>query len=397
MTFSKTRRFLVTCAHISLIGAVIILSGCSMISAGGPSPGAVNAGRGQPVSGSEIRIVDVDDKIARQIIAANRHALFSESLGEGRPADMVANRGDVLDIMIWESPPAALFSSSASDTRNQSGTLARGATFPEQMVNSAGEISIPFAGTLQVAGRTTQQIQQEIVSRLNGKAHQPQVVVRITHNATSNVTVVGDVASSTRLALTAKGERLLDALAAAGGVKQPVSKMTVQVSRAGRIASLPLETIIRDPHQNIVLQPNDVITAIFQAYSFTALGATGQNAEIPFEGTGITLAQALGRVGGLQDQRANVRGVFLFRLEDPSNIAPDGQGEVRTTPDGKVPVIYRIDMTNPATFFVAQSFSVQDKDILYVSNAPLADLQKFVNIISSLTVPIITLETIRNN
>jgi polysaccharide export outer membrane protein len=60
-----------------------------------------------------------------------------------------------------------------------------------------------------------------------------------------------------------------------------------------------------------------VVTALFQPYSFTALGATGANAEIAFEATGITLAQALGRAGGLQDQRADVRGAFLFRLEDP--------------------------------------------------------------------------------
>lgn len=384
-----------SCATIA-IGTLFLLSGCSMISAGGPSSGAVHGGQGKPISGANIRIIDVDDQITRRIIAANHHSLFSESLGEVQPVGTVANRGDVLDIMIWEAPPAALFSSTASDVRGQSSSLARGATFPEQMVDGAGQISLPFAGTLQVAGRTTLQIQQEIISRLAGKAHQPQAVVRITRNATSNVTVVGDVAASTRLALTAKGERLLDALAAAGGVKQPVSKMTVQVSRSGRVVSLPLETIIRDPRQNVMLQPDDVVTAIFQAFSFTALGAAGQNAEIPFEGTGITLAQALGRVGGLQDQRADVRGVFLFRLEDPSNIGLSADS-VRTTPDGLLPVIYRVDLSNPATFFIAQSFPVRDKDILYVSNAPFADLQKFVNIVSSLSVPIITLETIRKN
>ena len=117
--------------------------------------------------------------------------------------------------------------------------------------------------------------------------------------------------------LTAKGERLLDALAAAGGVRQPVNKMTLQVSRSGQVQAMALDAIIRDPKQNIVLQPGDVITSFFQPLSFTVLGATGKNEEINFEAQGISIAQALARAGGLQDVRADARGVFLFRFESP--------------------------------------------------------------------------------
>jgi polysaccharide export outer membrane protein len=56
------------------------------------------------------------------------------------------------------------------------------------------------------------------------------------------------------------------------------------------------------------LHPDDVVTALYQPYSFTALGAVGRNAEIDFEGTGLTLTQALGRIGGLRDDRADIKG-----------------------------------------------------------------------------------------
>ena len=72
----------------------------------------------------------------------------------------------------------------------------------------------------------------------------------------------------------------------------------IQLSRGDRVAAMPLEAVIRDSQQNVVIQPNDVVTAYFQPYSFTAMGATGSNSELPFEATGINLAQALGRVGG---------------------------------------------------------------------------------------------------
>jgi polysaccharide export outer membrane protein len=54
-------------------------------------------------------------------------------------------------------------------------------------------------------------------------------------------------------------------------------------------------------------------------------------------------------------------------------------------------VIYRVDMSNPATFFVAQSFPIRNKDVLYVSNAPLSDIQKFVQIVSGMASTVIGL------
>jgi polysaccharide export outer membrane protein len=174
-------------------------------------------------------------------------------------------------------------------------------------------------------------------------------------------------------------------------VKQPIGKVTIQISRGGRVAYMPLEAVIRDPAQNIRLEANDVVTALYQPFSFTALGQTGSSAEVPFESTGLTLAQALGRVGGLKDDRANVRGAFIFRLEDPAALDPTVAATARRTPDGRIPVIYRIDLSNPTTFFAAQSFPVRDKDILYVSAAPLSDFQRFFGMVSSMTFSLIGL------
>jgi polysaccharide export outer membrane protein len=268
---------------------------------------------------------------------------------------------------------------------NSSGSAGRSSALPEQMVDSTGRISVPFAGSVMAAGRTPDQIARDIEQRLRGQANRPQVVVRVSRNVSANVTVVGDVTNSLRVPLTAKGERLLDILAGAGGVRQPVGKTMIQITRGNRVSSLPLEQVIRDPAQNIRLAAGDVVTALFQPFSFTVLGASGTNAEINFEGTGLTLSQALGRIGGLRDERANPRGVFIFRLEDRAALGDLAQGQP-STPDGKIPVIYRLDLSNPANFFVAQSFPMSNRDVLYVSNAPLADFQKFVTMVSQLAI-----------
>jgi polysaccharide export outer membrane protein len=327
-----------------------------------------------------IQVVDVTDAVARRVFASQKRKLFSETLGSKATVGYNVGPGDVVEVSIWEAPPAALFGSSVPDPRAGAATT-RAMAFPEQMVSSEGTINIPFAGAVPAAGMSPQQIEAEVVRRLTDQANQPQVLVRMIRNATSNVTIVGEVTSSTRMPLTARGERLLDALAASGGVRQPVGKMTLQVTRGDQVQALALDTIIRDPKQNIVLQPGDVITALFQPSSFTVLGATGKNEEINFEAQGITLAQALGRAGGLQDARADARAVFIFRYEDPK--ALDWPAPPKTTPEGKVPVIYQVNLKDPASFFVAQNFPVDNKDVLYVANAPAAELQKFLNMVAS--------------
>lgn len=327
-----------------------------------------------------IQVVNVTDGIARTIVTKQKNSLFSVTLPSKTPIGYTVGPGDVVEVSLWESPPAVLFGTSASDPRAGAAT-SRITPLPEQMVNSEGTITIPFAGPVQVRGKSPQQIEAEIVRLLTGKAHQPQVLVRVIRNATANVTVVGEVASSARVPLTPRGERLLDALAAAGGVRQPVGKITLQVTRGDRVHALALDTIIRDPKQNIILEPGDVITALFQPYSFTVLGATGKNDEVNFEGQGITLAQALARSGGLQDNRADARAVFIFRLEEADTLT--WEKPPQTTPEGKVPVIYQVNLKDPASFFVAQSFPINNHDMLYVSNAPAAELQKFLNIVAT--------------
>lgn len=358
------------------------LAACSSLGGSGPSASSVRNATGQSYAGSGIAVVDLDDRAVERSIGYTRSQSLAETFGHSPPVGTVIGIGDVIDVTIWEAPPAVLFGG-AGARGSLSTASGQGVTIPQQMVGDAGTINVPFVGTIEVVGRATAQVEREIVSRLVGRAHQPQAVVRLVQNEARNVTIVGEVGASRRVPLTARGERLLDVLAAAGGPRQPVSKTTVQLSRAGITTSMALDAIIRDPAQNIRVQPDDVVTVTFQPYSFIALGAVSQNAEVPFEGAGLTLAQALGRIGGLRNDLADIGGVFIFRFEDPAALDAAVVQNARRMDGGRVPVIYRLNLREPASFFVAQNFAIRDDDLLYVSTAPGVDLQRFVSTLSS--------------
>lgn len=370
-------------ASLLLAASAMLLAGCSSFGAAGPSTREVNRAGEVGVADSQILIVDLDRPMTGRIADLDEQRSFAATFGNMASAAPLIERGDLVAVTIWEAPPAVLFGTGGSGRTSDDPMRAASTTIPEQRVDEDGAIAVPFAGRIQVAGRTPSQVQRELVSRLRGKANDPQAIVRLADNQASNVTILGEVANSRRVPLTARGERLLDVLAQAGGPTKEVDKVTIRLARGNRSETMPLEAIILDPSQNVPLRADDVVTVIHQPYSFIALGAVQRNAEVPFEGSGLSLAQALGRVGGLRDDRSDVRGVFVFRFEDAAALPPELAANASVTRDGRVPVIYRLDMSNAAGLFLAQDFAMRDDDVLYVSSAPGADLQRFISTLTS--------------
>jgi len=368
---------------------LLLLTGCAatgLSTAVGPSRGAIlRAGADQQITG--MKIIPLTNVVAQRLSTVAPMLGFAEVIGDAQPIGTIVGVGDALEITIWEAPPAVLFNVGAFDTRIQSPTqTSRPGTFPETVVGPSGAITIPFAGQVPAAGRSLRQIEQSIVARLRGKANQPQVIVRVARNATANVSVVGEVATAGRFPLTPRGERLLDVIAQAGGTKQAVDRMTIQVTRGATTATMPLQAVVRDARQNIVLERDDIVTALYQPNSFVVLGAAGSNQEVRFEGVGLTLSQALGRVGGLQDMRADPKGVFLFRWETAERVNGLVNPPVSPT-DGPIPVIFQVNLKQPQTLFAAQNFAMKNGDVIFISNSPASDLQRFVGLIASTVLP----------
>jgi polysaccharide biosynthesis/export protein len=383
------KTFLIACLSLALT-----LSGCATFPGWMPSAGASREQvLEQHASGrvDGIQVVDVDDALARKLANAKQLGRFSSVFTSETANNNVIGPGDVLEVTIWEAPPSILFGTVPPATSISAATPSgsTGVPLPPQMVDADGTISVPFAGRVPVKGLTIAQIEAGILRQLKGKANQPQVLVSLAKNNASNVTVIGEVNNSAMMPLTPRGERLLDALAFAGGGKQTISRMAIRLSRGNVTATMPLDSVIRDPHQNVLLRPGDVVTALYQPETFSVLGATGKNEEIPLEAQGISLAQALARSGGLSDARADARGVFVFRFENAGLV--DRKDASIQPVNGTLPVIYEINLRDPASFFTTQNFPIQNHDLIYVSTSPGAEFGKFLSYITMVAYPAATI------
>ncbi|GAB1658250.1 polysaccharide biosynthesis/export family protein [Mannheimia haemolytica] len=379
--------------------SVSLLSACSSLPTSGPSYSEVLASNENTAETQlpEVNLIKLDNITVQNLYQAQQSQRFSGfdgSIGVGGYAGTV-NVGDILEISIWEAPPAVLFGGTFSAEGQGNGHLTQ---LPQQMVNKNGTVTVPFIGNIKVAGKTPEAIQNQIVGALSRKANQPQALVRIANNLSSDVTVIRQ-GNSIRMPLSANNERILDAVAAVGGTSENIEDVTVRLTRGNKVRSMAFETLIADPSQNITLRSGDVVALMNTPYSFTGLGAVGNNQQMRFSSKGITLAEAIGKMGGLIDERSDPRGVFVFRHIPFTQLDYDNQAQWREKGYAEgmdVPTVYQVNLLKPQSMFLLQRFPIQDKDIVYVSNAPLSEFQKFLRMIFSITTPITgTANTIR--
>jgi polysaccharide export outer membrane protein len=363
-----------------------LVAACSALPTSGPTARDVVS---QEFENNKTRfdLVDINDNVVTTLLSEPSESFHARFKKYGRPPQPKIGIGDAVVVSIWEAAGGGLFGSSPTDHVSVG---SRSVTIPEQIIGRDGSISVPFAGRIPVAGRLPLEVQHTIESRLAEKAIEPQVIVTVTRSVTNSATVTGEVVAGARVPLSVKGDRLLDLIAEVGGARAPVYETFVRLSRDGITATIPMEALVSDPEENIYAQPGDVLTLVRLPQSFTAFGATGTNAQLSFTSEKMNLVEALAKAGGLQDLRSDPAGVFLLRYE-PSNIVKAlGRPQLQTGPDGSSPVIYRLDLRDARSYFLAQRFQIEDKDIIYVANADLDELQKFFTLLNTLTGPVIT-------
>ncbi len=68
-----------------------------------------------------------------------------------------------------------------------------------------------------------------------------------------------------------------------------------------------------------------MLTLVRRPQTFSVFGATGKNAAITFTSDRLSLSEAMAKAGGLLDERADPRAVFLFRYEPVDVVRALGQ------------------------------------------------------------------------
>jgi polysaccharide biosynthesis/export protein len=349
-----------------VVGSALALSACWELPTNGPTSADVLATQPNSPDLLPYAVIKVTPEV-ESIVAS-----FAPRLAAGAgpiaaqgpsPTDIRFGIGDVVSVTVFEAAAGGLFIPIEAGVRP--GNFI---TLPNQNVDSAGNISVPYAGAILAKGRTPAEVQTAIVNALKNRAIEPQVVVALVDQRTSLISVLGEVNTPVRYPANAAGEHILDAITRAGGPKGQGYDTWVMLERGGNRTTIPFGQLVYEPANNIYVKPYDTIYVYREPQTFVAFGASGAQGQFTFDAWRISLAEGVAKAGGLNDSAADPASVFLYRGETREAATRLGI-DVTRYPGPVIPVIYNMNFRDPAGYFLATKFQMRNKDVIYVSNA----------------------------
>jgi len=267
------------------------------------------------------------------------------TLSDGRQWTYLVGAGDILSVIVFNHPELTL-PAGPQRSAQESGF----------QVASDGTFTYPYIGVVQASGRPVDQIRADIAQRLAAFIPDPQVDVRVASFNAQAVVISGEVMRPNRQPLTAVPLTLIEAVNAAGGFTEEADLRAVSVQRAGRMHHVDMQGFLTAgmARNNPVLRNGDVVNVprrrAAEAY---LLGEVGRREAMDLSLEPITLTQAITRAGGLQSQRADARGVLVFRLQE-----------------GRI-TVFQLDSSTPAGLLLGTRFLLEPGDVVYVLRSPL--------------------------
>ncbi len=365
---------------------MVTLSGCIVPSDGPLTREVIESGAAGgssykiPQTKMTFDVVEIDQRVANSVTTLGTPSL-ARTFGFGGAGGVpVIGVGDKLDVTIFEAGPDGLFS-----------TTERKSTTIPVVVQPDGRGQIPYVGSVRFAGMTLDTARTTIVDALKAKAVEPDVLVSIAGNESRAVSVQGDVHDAAMIPLGLNAEHLSEVLARAGGATKAPYDTYVTLKRGGRSGTVLLQTIVDNPKEDIIVRPEDRIYVTYDPQTFSALGQTEKAGKVPFDASSLSLIEAAALAGGGNMTTADPKGYFIFRYENESvyrNVVGDDRFRdllakgMTSDGQGRYPIIYRLDLGNPQSYIVAQSFPVRNRDVIYLSRHPATDFARFVQMIT---------------
>jgi polysaccharide export outer membrane protein len=347
-----------------LLGAAMTpLAGCA-VPRGAPSRAEVLSGSTSEDADFALEIVTRD---RLPVIAGwggdQTHLTHHWPSGGASPQDQRLAAGDRIELRIWDASDSSLLTSPG----------AQFADVTNVVVTGSGNVELPYISAVPVAGLTLSAARARIQDRLTEIVPDAQVQAEVQQGRRNSVDLVGGVANPGTYPLTELNLPLTALLSTAGGAASGLENPVVQITRGGNVYRRTLAHVLANPAHDPALQGGDRIVLQPDPRTFTALGAAGSERVIRFDSERISALRAVSMMGGMNDARADPKGILVLRRYGDTHIGnPGGPSRAR--------VVFSFDLTSADGLFSADEFAIRDGDVVLATQAPATTAERVLRL-----------------
>jgi len=335
--------------------AALSLQGCMF--APGQNMDTSRIVRDGSAESSRVELVQITPKLLAVNAATETGSKVPAELLAYHPQDYRIGPSDVLYITVWDHPELTTPSGSQQQI-DANGRLVR----PD------GTLFYPYIGTVQVAGRTIEEVRTEIANRLSQYVESPQVDLAIMRFASQKVVLTGAFEKAGPQSITTTPLNLMEAIGNAGVNAETADLAGLILKRDGR--EYPLNLDLAGDRQSelygIYLKSGDQVYLPYNdRRKVYLMGEVTRPMAINYKTKQLNLADALGSVGGLNQTTANGKSVYVIR----------GVEDLEREPAK----VFQLDAQSPTAFILAQRFNLEPQDVVYVGPAGITRWNRFIS------------------
>lgn len=340
---------------LGVAGCCLALNGCFMYP--GQHLNLRAAADNTGVDTARFTVIPITPNALATLQAANPPPSIPAALLGYQPAPYRIGAGDSLYITVWDHPELT------SPAGAQQQALANG-----RLVRPDGSLFYPYAGLLNAAGQTVEQLRTTLTDRLAKYVPSPQVDLAIISYGSQKVTLGGAFNNTTPQYITVTPLTLAQAIGTATVNTSQADLSDVVLSRDGHNYHLNIDALstVTSGMRDVYLKGGD---RIYMSYSDNhevyVVGEVVTPQALRFKTSALTLTQALGRAGGLNQNTAKGKAVYVIR----------GVKNLQQQPSA----IYQLDASSPQSFALASQFPMQPGDVVFVGAAGVTRWNRFVS------------------
>lgn len=270
--------------------------------------------------------------------------------------DYKVGPSDILTIIVWEHPELTI-PAGAERSAEQAGTV----------VGNDGRIYFPYAGVMQVAGKTLSEIRAILTEKLNRYIENVKLDVRIAQYNHKRVYVVGEVKSPSIQKITHIPPTIIEMINGAGGFTPNADSRQITLTRNNQTYRVDLLALYEkgDTSQNIFVEDGDVINVQDSVYNkIFVLGEVNTPGSFLMNKSRKSLAEALGDAGGVNQNTSNPEHVYVLRYDENGSS------------------VFHLDAKSAESFILADQFPLKPRDVVYVDSAKVVRWNRVIQNIS---------------
>jgi len=350
------------------LAAVAILGGCASLPRGAALESEIVSSAQQKEAGFAFYPVT---RALMPVIAGWPE--LGEQAHSGWPAatpgagGLIVAPGDVVAVTVWDSENNSLLAAPQQ----------RAADLGKMTVSPAGRIFVPYVGEVRIAGMSPESARAAIQQQVIEIAPSAQVQLQMASGRSNTVDLVSGVARPGSYPLPDRNYSVLSVLSQGGGIPAGMRNPRIKLQRGGKLYAISANRLYDNPGADSILLGGDKIIVEEDRRFFMSLGAAGKEDVFYFTDDRLTALEAISRIGGVADARADPRGILVLR-EYPASAVSRG-----TAGPDQPRVVFSIDLTSADGLFSAGKFRIFPGDLVLATESPVTSVRTALSLVGS--------------